>query len=65
MNPLEQSTKDIDKYFISLDNIYPKAYKKIYKIKKFYYKNIKNLNINTKNYLNEFYLNCNKVVFFL
>ena len=28
MNPLEQSTKDIDKYFISLDNIYPKAYKK-------------------------------------
>ncbi len=28
MNPIEYKTKDIDKYFISLDSIYPKAYKK-------------------------------------
>ena len=28
MNPLEQTTKDIDKYYISLNTIYPKPYKK-------------------------------------
>lgn len=28
MNPLEQTTKDIDKYYISLDTIYPRPYKK-------------------------------------
>lgn len=28
MNPLEYKTKDIDDYFISLNNLYPKPYKK-------------------------------------
>ena len=28
MNPLEYKTKDIDKYFISLNELYPKPYKK-------------------------------------